>query len=131
MQLLRSVREVPIDSSNHNDLEYGNRLFEFLANGYFAWICHFYPMDVAEQRAVLMEIAAFATAVERMRAPSDHVLLNFCDLIVVLVPGCLPKNGAILHRRQIVDVLRRCTSNEKGARIKAAGMRALSALQQR
>jgi hypothetical protein len=131
MQLLRSVREVPIDSSNHNDLEYGNRLFEFLANGYFAWICHFYPRDVAEQRAVLIEIAAFAAAVERMRAPSDHLLLNFCRLIGVLVPGCAPKNGAILHRRQIVDVLRRCTSNDRRAEIKSAGVNALSAIQQR
>jgi hypothetical protein len=127
--LMQMVRSVPIDVARVDDIEYGNALFESLAKLYRVFARLYYPIlgstmgapEYAREKEVLNEMAAFASAVLRLRPVNEDVLLEFIVMIRAFGERSTRKNLLVLNAIPVHRVLELAQETHQTSRLRRLG----------
>jgi hypothetical protein len=125
--LMKMVRQAPINPMNPSDLQYANNLFEYLAQLYRVFAKLFYPrltqgataeeqqQILAREKEYLVEMASFARVLEmldRSRTTvggdwkiSEYVIHQYVEMVRQFGEHCTRKNNVILNNASVHRVL--------------------------
>jgi hypothetical protein len=134
MQLLRGVA---LDVTKKEDLTYANELFESLIQLYRIFAKLYYPDTktitsheaFAQERAILVEMSALATALKRLNNKiHENVLLEFILMVQIYATFCSRKNNIILNRSSVHDVLKLAKGERYHNKVRKLGKETLASL---
>jgi hypothetical protein len=107
--LMRMIRGVQIDTRRQTDVAYAVELFQYLAGLYRVFAEVFYPEpgDFVREKAVLAEMAAFASAVSKVEIEDCiDLLTEFVAMAKAFGARCTRKNNIALNKEVVHRVLK-------------------------
>jgi hypothetical protein len=134
--LMQLVRAVQIEGGKKDDNEYANSLFEALAQLYRVFAVLYYPLRggdtnqdlLNKEKAYLNEMAAFATAVNKLKKVSEPLLRQFIHMARAFADHCSRRNNVALNRAAVHSVLGRYVKSCYKPKIKKLAKEAISYL---